>query len=96
LKIEFFKTPHKIGDGTPKKLIFEKDKFISDCRVSKSEGFILICDELKVSTIEQKFVNDFGLSVQIFRKSGKVWLETSATDHWTLKDQNIEGEELSS
>ncbi len=96
LKIEFFKLPHKIGVGSHKKLIFEKDKFISDCRTSKNEGFLLINDEVKVLDVEQQFFNEFGLSIQVFRKSGKVWLETSATDHWTLKAQNTEGAELSS
>jgi hypothetical protein len=37
----------------------------------------------------------YGLSVQVFRKSGNVWLETSATDNWTLRQQNNEGAELS-
>jgi hypothetical protein len=33
--------------------------------------------------------------VQVFRKSGNVWLETSATDAWSLKQQNQEGMDLS-
>jgi hypothetical protein len=36
-----------------------------------------------------------GLYVQVFRKSGKVWLETTATDNWSLYKQNEEGQELS-
>jgi hypothetical protein len=35
------------------------------------------------------------LSVQVFRKSGKSWLETTFTDGWTLKKQNQEGIDLS-
>ena len=27
-------------------------------------------------------------------KSGKIWLETSATDYWTLEQQNEEGKSL--
>jgi hypothetical protein len=33
--------------------------------------------------------------VQVFRKSGKVWLETTVTDGWTLEEQNLQGEALS-
>ena len=29
------------------------------------------------------------LSAQVFRKSGKIWLETTFTDSWTLKKQNL-------
>jgi hypothetical protein len=35
------------------------------------------------------------IQVQIFRRSGKVYIETSRTSRWTLKRQNDEGEELS-
>jgi len=37
----------------------------------------------------------FGLAAQVFRKSGRVWLETIRTDNWTLNDQNKHGRELS-
>jgi hypothetical protein len=33
--------------------------------------------------------------VQVFRQSGRVWLETTRTDDWTLAEQNKQGEELS-
>jgi hypothetical protein len=26
--------------------------------------------------------------VQVFRKSGKLWIQTTATDQWTLGEQN--------
>jgi hypothetical protein len=31
------------------------------------------------------------LSVQVFRKSGKNWLETTASDQWSLEKQNAKG-----
>ena len=36
----------------------------------------------------------FGLTAEVFRKSGNVWIETSLTDDWTLEQQNNEGELL--
>ncbi|MBK8556702.1 MAG: hypothetical protein IPL65_13445 [Lewinellaceae bacterium] len=33
-----------------------------------------------------------GLHVQLFRKSGSLWLETSRTDQLTLAQQNAKGE----
>jgi hypothetical protein len=45
--------------------------------------------------LEKVFQDNLGLYVQVFRKSGKVWLETTATDNWSLFKQNEEGQELS-
>jgi len=35
--------------------------------------------------------DQFGLHVQIFRKSGDLWLQTSKTDEWTIEHQNARG-----
>ena len=32
----------------------------------------------------------FGLHVQVFRRSGKTWLQTIRTDNWTLGQQDAE------
>lgn len=96
LKIEFFKTPHKIGEGSAKNLIYEENRFIRDCRLRHTNGIFEFTENITVSEFEERFLHEHGLSVQVFRKSGNVWLETSATDGWTLKQQNQEGFELSS
>lgn len=95
LKIEFFRTPHKIGEGSSKHLIYDNNRFVRDCRVPTIEGDLVINEQMTVNELEEQFLNSFGLSVQVFRKSGNVWLETSATDSWTLRQQNEEGAELS-
>lgn len=96
LKIEFFKIPHRIGEALAKNLIYDKNKMVRDCRLMKSEGVLEFSNSITVSDFEDKFQKEFGLSVQVFRRSGNVWLETSATDSWTLEQQNSEGAELSS
>jgi hypothetical protein len=96
LKIEFFKIPHRIGEALAKNLIYDKNKMVRDCRLIKSEGVLEFSNSMTVSDFEDKFQKEFGLSVQVFRRSGNVWLETSATDSWTLEQQNSEGAELSS
>lgn len=95
LKIEFFKAPHSIGEGSAKNQLHDNNRMVSDCRLKKTEGDLQIRDDMTVSDLEARFFDDFGLSAQIFRKSGNVWLETSATDNWTLRQQNEEGAELS-
>jgi hypothetical protein len=94
LKIEFFKIPHKIGEGLAKSLLFDNKKLVKDCRTVHEVGELIFDETMKVSAFEAKLQDEFGLSVQVFRKSGNVWLETSATDTWTLREQNDEGAEL--
>ncbi len=95
LKLEFFKAPHRVGQGSAKDLIIAPIKLVKDCRTKKPAGFLEIKEGMTVSQLEQLFFASFGLSAQVFRKSGNVWLETSATDNWTLLQQNNEGAELS-
>ena len=45
--------------------------------------------------LEKIFKDQFGLAVQVFRKSGNLWLETTMTDNWTLQQQNNHGKEIS-
>ena len=95
LKIEFFSTPHKVGDGTSKKFIKKSNETLGKCRLVHKNGSINISPQMTVASLEQAFMDAYGLGVQVFRKSGKVWLETTVTDSWTLEDQNKEGEALS-
>lgn len=48
-----------------------------------------------VAELKKDFKDVFGLTAEIFRKSGNVWIETSLTDDWTLEQQNSEAEYLS-
>jgi len=61
----------------------------------KEEGELDIPDTLTVGELENLFMDRFGLSVQVFRRSGNLWLETTMTDNWTLKQQNDHGKEIS-
>ncbi|CAN5361994.1 hypothetical protein BH11BAC2_BH11BAC2_19300 [soil metagenome] len=96
LKIEFFKAPHKIGEASAKNLIYGSSRYIRECRINRNASLLDISESMTVNELEGAFSTQFGLSVQVFRKSGNVWLETSATDGWSLKQQNDEGAELSS
>lgn len=95
LKIEFFAKPHKIGGASSKKMMETSSKTLGECRTIHNAGIITITPQMKVADLEQNFMDVYGLSVQVFRKSGKIWLETTVTDTWTLEEQNQQGEELS-
>ncbi len=95
LKIEFFSKPHTSGGQSSKKLMKSNSKTLGECRTIHNKGEIVINPEMTVDELEQRFMDVYGLSVQVFRKSGNVWLETSVTDGWTLHKQNEQGKELS-
>lgn len=94
LKIEFFKQAHIRGKGSHKKNMYPHNEKINSIRRNLAAGKITLSDNLTVNELENIFENKFGLHAQVFRKSGNVWLETSSTDDWTLKQQNEEGKSL--
>ena len=56
------------------------------------EGDLEVEDSTTVGQLEKNFREQFGLNVQVSRKSGPIWLETTMTDNWTLKQQNEHGQ----
>ncbi len=95
LKLEFFSKPHKAFGASSKKSIKKNSKCIYECRSIHNNGEITITPQMTVNELEQNFASTYGLSVHVFRKSGKSWLETTVTDNWTLEEQNRQGGLLS-
>jgi hypothetical protein len=96
LRLEFFSIPHNISKSSNVvATIIPHYKTIGESRKMHKNSTISITHGMKVSQLEKIFKDDFGLYVQVFRKSGRVWLETTMTDDWTLAEQNHQGEELS-
>lgn len=60
----------------------------------KNNGLIDINNDMTVADLEKIFLHQFGLNVQVSRKSGILWLETTMTDKWSLQKQNEHGREI--
>lgn len=45
-----------------------------------------------VADLENDFRTQLDLPIQVFRRAGNLWIETSLTHDWTLDQQNREGE----
>ena len=95
LKLEFFDMPYDTTHPAPKSKMFPHDRKLSTIRKKHTEGSIEIMKNMTVAEFEIALWNEYGLSVQVFRKSGNLWIETSLTDSWTLDRQNKEGYEMS-
>lgn len=94
LKLEFFEFESgKRGIFSKKNLITDTNKTLGEVRQVHRPGRISINGHQKASTYEQIFLEKFGINIQVFRKSGNVWLQTTTTDDWTLAEQNKKGEE---
>jgi len=93
LRIDFFR---EVGGRLGSLL---KQKLNKTVKLSSSgkfrEGELEIYESMTVGQLEEAFRERFGLNMQVSRKSGPVWLETTVTDKWTLKQQNEHGRELS-
>ncbi|MEQ8323153.1 MAG: hypothetical protein RIC15_09690 [Vicingaceae bacterium] len=94
LKIEFFQHAHKEGSGSPKSDMIDGNPALGEVRQKHNEGGVVINENMSVSDLEGNFENKYGIHIQVFRKSGDLWLETSATDSWTLKEQNDTGADM--
>lgn len=96
LKIEFFRNGTIARkDRYPAATLISNDHPISAAQTRpKNNGDLYLEETMTVAELEQSFLTHFGLSVQVFRRSGKLWLETTMTDNWTLKQQNDHGREI--
>lgn len=92
LKIEFYQKPHHSEGGSPKDEKLDVNQTIGAVRTVHHTGELSIHGNQKISTLEQAFQDQYGLFVQVFRKSANLWLQTTKTDHWTLTEANKKGE----
>jgi hypothetical protein len=95
LKIEFFKTRSFTRSDFMANQIIPSQRKIGDTQLAITDGDIEIVEEMKVKDLEKIFKDQFSLAMQVFRKSGNLWLETTMTDNWTLQQQNDHGREIS-
>jgi hypothetical protein len=92
LKLVFFKHAHDAYKGSPARdMLSEPEKLLSRVEAKPHEGVLYIEPEMPVWQVERLFKEEYGLYVQVFRKSGNLWLETSITDDLTLEQQNAKG-----
>ncbi len=96
LKIEFFSSKHLENEASPRTAIYDDNLVLSDIRKNHTEGEMSIDGHLKTSTFEQNFNELFGVNVQVYRRSGNLWLQTITTDSWTLAEQERKGVQMES
>lgn len=95
LKIEFFRNGKIRRDRYPATMLIPATQPVKNAWHYKQEkGQLTLSDGMTVTDFENALMDQFGLSAQVFRRSGNIWLETTITDSWTLKQQNDHGREI--
>lgn len=95
LKLEFFNNRSFSSSNFSASQIIPATRKIGDSQLPITDAEVEISEDMKVVELEKLFKDKFKLAVQVFRKSGTLWLETTMTDNWTLLQQNNHGRELS-
>jgi hypothetical protein len=87
LKIEFFKSVHEKLQLSPLSDEVMTDLTVGEFNPELKEGEFLLDESETTGDFENRMEQSFGLHVQVYRKSGINWLQTSNTDLWTLGKQ---------
>src|SRR5580765_2068238 len=95
LKLEFFRNRNQQIPVFTFQQILPYNNRIAEGQTAITDGDIEVNPDMKVKELEKIFKDQFSLAVQVFRRSGNLWLETTMTDNWTLRQQNEHGREIS-
>ena len=87
IKIEFFRHSHEHEEGSPKKDMVREVLKLRDLNSEVPSMLLSVDENMTVNQVEDIFEERLGLHVQVFRKMNMSWIETTATDSYTLKEQ---------
>jgi hypothetical protein len=91
LKLEFFDQGYQMLNSSNDKKMLIKTLAVGEVRTIHHPTLIELHFWNKTGTVELTFLHKAGLSVQIYRRYGEKWIQTSGTDELTLEEQNSIG-----
>ena len=91
LKLEFYSKPHIKGEYSSDEVKISPDTPVKKICMRDGFGWLDISYYRTAAAVEHDFSYIFGLSAQVLRKAGTLWLETTSTDSWTLEELNNAG-----
>jgi hypothetical protein len=93
LKLVFFTKSHEAHTGSNAKFMIDNENLTlaEVAPMVKGTAGLYLEQETPVWQLERLFEEEYGLHVQVFRKSGTVWLETTVSDDLTLEQQEARG-----
>jgi hypothetical protein len=92
LKLVFFTKKQEAFQGTHSKfMLTDRNLTLGSVERNPRDGVLHIEADMPTWQLERLFEQEFGLHVQVFRKSGNIWLMTTVSDSLTLEEQNFKG-----
>lgn len=88
LKIEFYTSPHQEGEGSSVRHTLDRRMKLVDSVSNLTTGSLSLDPKMSAAELEERFAEQFGLNVQVFRRSGQVWLQTITLDSLSLSELN--------
>jgi len=88
LKLEFYHKRHKQNHSSPEEQRIEGDVQLGEMRKKHNSGRLEIKSWDKTGDVEQRFSEEYGLYVQIFRLENGHWVQSVKTDELTLAEQS--------
>lgn len=95
LKLEFYGKGHLTGEGNSNTSLIHLNYSLKELNEDAQAFDWEINESMTVTELEKSFFEETGISAQVFRKSGRSWLQTISTDNWTLAEQDERGREMS-
>ena len=94
LKLEFFFSPELTGMKPVLKPVRDTNQTLASFRSSRKKSKLILTPEMSSASLEELFKETFGITLRLYRKSGKEWLTITSSDKWSLEQQNNEGKAL--
>lgn len=94
LKIEFYNQFHDAQEGSFNDNLLNHDLSIKELTDHSLPRVIKIYGKMTAEELEKAFADIYGLSIQVFRKAGGIWIQTIATDNLTLDELNQNASEF--
>ena len=88
LNIIFYKKAHDAYENSEKRNELSSSLMLKEVNANFEDAEIQLDKSMSVKAVEAYFEETLGLHIQVLRKSGDVWLQTSSTDDWTLQKQS--------
>jgi hypothetical protein len=88
LRMAFFKEPHGRGEESDMSAYIPAHKTIGQVKTTHNTGAMEIHGWHKTGPVEKEFFKLFGLNVQVLRRLGNNWVQTSLSDNLSLEEQH--------
>ena len=92
LRLAFYQNEADATNGSAAQQGIGDEVCLCELKTLKKEGFFQLDATAIVAAFEQKIKEEFGLLVQIYRKAGVMWIQTTETGNQSLDMQNKMGE----